>query len=457
MRRDEMAKENLLGGDASDPETFRTLKKALPIGFNDSNNLLKFDAPGMLMTVAPTRSGKGTDVIVQALLTFGSGCSAKDMPSVVVTDPKGENYSITARRRREIGTEIAAFDPFGAVVAETACYNPLDGVRDIDDAAVLANAIVVDESTSGDKFWIQKATAMLKLCILYVALRAPDERRNLAEVRRLCYLTSDKMMMLLRSMAEEGGTIEEEAGGFLTLAEAQGTSPLPGILTELQRHLEFLASDKVKNSLCKTTFDLRNLKHGRAASVYLIIPPDKLAAGYSRVLRLFLLSVTMAMQQTAGQGRKVVCLLDEFCNLGRLGSVAQDYTLAGGYGLTHWAFIQGLDQLKEVYGGSANTFLANSSIIQFFAPTDKDTLDWISGMLGQKTETIEQESHSHDGKKSKSFAFTGRDLMTPDEVRRMPRNRMIVFVRGKSPIFAQRFGYYELPALLPMADKSNMR
>ena len=68
--------------------------------------------------------GKGIGAVIPNLLHYPG--------SVVVTDPKGENHAVTARRRRELGSCVYALDPFG-VVHGTAAFNPLDLV----DATVL--------------------------------------------------------------------------------------------------------------------------------------------------------------------------------------------------------------------------------------------------------------------------------------------------------------------------------
>src|SRR5688572_33383934 len=48
-----------------------------------------------LLTIAPTGAGKGRSVIIPNLLRFEG--------SVIVIDPKGETWHVTARRRKEMG------------------------------------------------------------------------------------------------------------------------------------------------------------------------------------------------------------------------------------------------------------------------------------------------------------------------------------------------------------------
>ena len=60
---------------------------------------------GHILTVAPTRSGKGVGLVIPNLLNYDQ--------NVIVIDPKGENYSITkAYRTGEMEQEFWCFDPF---------------------------------------------------------------------------------------------------------------------------------------------------------------------------------------------------------------------------------------------------------------------------------------------------------------------------------------------------------
>ena len=71
-----------------------------------------------LVTIAPTGAGKGRGVIIPNLLRFEG--------SVIVIDPKGETWHVTARRRKEMGQEVRLLDPFGAVSKRTDALNPFD-------------------------------------------------------------------------------------------------------------------------------------------------------------------------------------------------------------------------------------------------------------------------------------------------------------------------------------------
>src|SRR5437763_1904767 len=75
----------------------------------DAGKPLTYGGDGHLLTVAPTGAGKGVGAIIPALLSYPG--------SIIVTDIKGENYQVTARRRREMGHQVVVLDPFSLVTS----------------------------------------------------------------------------------------------------------------------------------------------------------------------------------------------------------------------------------------------------------------------------------------------------------------------------------------------------
>ncbi len=107
--------------------------------------------------------------------------------SVLVTDPKGENYAVTAGWRRKIRwwQAVHAFDPFG-VVGGQATYNPLDLIDAtradaVDDARMLADMLVPSPAgvREGDQaFWNEEkpGACSRRTHPLHASRRAPHPR-----------------------------------------------------------------------------------------------------------------------------------------------------------------------------------------------------------------------------------------------------------------------------------------
>ncbi len=102
---------------------------------------LRYDGPAHLLTMAPTRTGKGVGTIIPNLL-------AADR-SVICIDPKGENARITGRARQKFGP-VHILDPFAVTGKPSAVFNPVallhpDSLDVAEDASTLADALVFDE------------------------------------------------------------------------------------------------------------------------------------------------------------------------------------------------------------------------------------------------------------------------------------------------------------------------
>jgi type IV secretion system protein VirD4 len=202
--------------------------------------------------------------------------------------------------------------------------------------------------------------------------------------------------------------------------------------------------------LGQTSVDLTTLKESET-SAYLVLPSDRLD-GYARWLRLMIACALRSIKQVRGQPRRrILFLLDEFAHLGRMQPVARDIGLAGGYGLSFWLVVQDLSQLRSTYGESWPTFLANVDVLQAFGSNDWDTAEYFSKMTGETTIRVASENESRGisrGRSSQSQrgsavsrAEKGRRLLLPDEVRRLPGDQQLLFVKGCSAIRATRTNY----------------
>ncbi len=309
--------------------------------------LLRYSGDGHLITIAPTRAGKGVGVVIPNLLTYPG--------SIVVTDPKAENYCVTARRRQALGAVVHAFDPFrllGDGAPGRATFNPLDLIDGRsadanDDARMLADMLVVPggKEVGEQAFWNEEARALLSGLILHVATRATPDERHLPRVRELLTLPPEEFGAVLTDMGANtaaGGLVSRAAARLLQKAEKERS----GVVSSAQAHTHFLDSPRMADVLSSSTVDLTQLGTS-CVTHYLILPPDRLPA-YHRWLRLMIACAILTLLRHArGHGgrermrppHRVLFLLDEFGHLGRLQPVERDIGLVGGYGASFWLLL----------------------------------------------------------------------------------------------------------------------
>lgn len=426
----------------------------LLIGRNPhTGRLLHYDGPAHLITLAPTRAGKGVGTVIPNLLAAER--------SVLVIDPKGENARIAGDARRRFGT-VHVLDPFEVSGHPSAAYNPLDRLTpdslDLgEDAASLTEALVMDPPGQvTEAHWNEEAKAILGGLIMFCVCHEDRDRRSLATVREYLTLPPEKLralMELMQDSDEAGGLIARAANRFLGKADREAAS----VLSNAQRHTHFLDSPRIAKCLARSDFAFSDLRH-RITSVFLVLPPNRMDA-YSRWLRLL---VSQALQDIARDAEALTAttgaqnasqrlnsptlfLLDEFAALGRLEAVERAMGLMAGYGLQLWPILQDMSQLKDLYGDRAGTFIANAGVQQVFGVNDFETAKWLSQMIGQETAGFQTDSFKPGDGPSFSNNLTGRDLLTPDEIMQLPPDRQLLRVQGQATAVAQKLRYYADP------------
>lgn len=450
----------------------RPMYRALTDRRSTGGGVLRFAAEGHILTVAPTRSGKGVGAVIPNLLTYPG--------SVLVTDPKGENYMVTRAQREALGHEVVALDPFGIADAPRRGFNPLDmidpsGPDVSDDAMLLADMLVVADPSGGSEtsHWDKEAIALIAGFILFVAVREPatSGRRTLPHVRRLLTLPPveftevlEQMQACARDRTPAGELIARAATRHLQKAEKERS----GVVSTAQSHTHFLDSPRMVEVLASSgnpgsALSLDRLKTD-AVSLFLVLPAERLST-YRRWLRLMIGCGLLAMTRARTPPRhRVLFLLDEFANLGRMGPVEDAISLVGGFGVTFWLILQDLSQLKAHYRDRWETFEGSAQVLQAFGTNDLFTAKHLSERIGDATIHVESEnqsagiSHGRSSARNQSAAQTvaekGRRLLTADEVMRLPANQQLVLVRGRSPILAHKLNYLTDPEFAGFAAEN---
>ena len=421
-----------------------------------TGKLLRYDGPAHLLTMAPTRSGKGVGTIIPNLLTIDR--------SVICIDPKGENARVTARTRATKG-KVWCLDPFGVSGQPAARYNPLDRLDSesldlAEDAMTLADALVHDSAgQGGEAHWNEEAKALIAGLILYAVVHEDREHRTLATVRDYLTLAPKDFANLLALMQDSRG-----AGGLIARAGnrhlGKSDREAAGVLSSAQRHTHFLDSPRIVASTSASDFTFAGLKEG-VSTVFLCLPPDRLDA-YSRWLRLLIAQALTDMARSAAKPtRPVLFLLDEFAALGRLEPVERAMGLMAGYGLQLWPILQDMHQLRALYGERAGTFLSNAGVLQAFGVNDHATAELLSKSMGQETLEFRtagySETHGSIFERSKhtrstSTQVSARNLMNPDEIMRMGPDEQLLMIQGKDPLRVQKIRYYDQREFAGLAD-----
>lgn len=379
------------------------------------SGVLEYNDDGHLLTIAPTRAGKGAAQIVPNLLLYAGSC--------LVIDIKGENYDITHEHRRSFfeGARVFRFAPLSD---DGDRYNPLDFVRvaedgratanTFDDARLLAEMLI--GSSTQDTFWEIEARGLLTMLLLYVATRfrpghmqrslrtvvsylfppaAQEDRapfkKTIKEVLDQADLNDDQILRSLVAQFEEHE--DKVRGGILSTCRSAMSIWLSPRLQRATDKSDFRFSD-LKKSMCRPEGD-----NPAPTTLYICIPPEYLRE-YRPVLRMMVgLAATELIRPhswateenlAGGWTPKPPCpvlfLLDEFPALGYMGPIEQGVAYLAGYGVQIWTFAQSIGQLREIYKENWTTFVSNAGAACYFGMADSELCEFLSRQLGKTGE-----------------------------------------------------------------------
>jgi len=340
---------------------------------NDSPQAIVDAGEGHLITIAPTGAGKGRSAIIPTLLSYRG--------PVIVIDPKGENYEVTARRRKEMGQRVFRLDPFEVTGDKSDSFNVLScfntNLPDAYDHASSLAELMLPAMAKIDPFWEDSARLLLTALILHVASARPPVLRNLAEVIYLLNQKPEDLQFTIKEMQLSKHDIVRQLGNSFSHTEAKVWA---SILSTAKAGTAVFNSSMFHAMSGVTFIPLDDIVAGKPVSIYLILPPDKIDS-HGRYLRLW---IGCLINQITRRRHKVdlptLFILDEAAQLGRLNQLRRAITLLRGYGLRTWSFWQDLSQLQSLYP-DWKTLFNNCRYIQTFGCTTAMLSASISDLL----------------------------------------------------------------------------
>ena len=419
---------------------------------------------------SPSGGGKGVSLVIPFLNVCSDSC--------VVLDFKGENARLTAERRRKaFGHRIVLVDPYKVVIQTPDSFDPLcfidkDDPQAIDDCMELAKSIVIRRTDEKEPHWNDSAEIWIAAVVAVVVMygNAKEGTRSLQTVRDILS-NPQKLELAIKVMLEStmcGGMLARMGGQLMHFIDKERSSTM----TTVSRHLRFLDTLAVAESTKTSSFDPALLRSGKT-TIYLILPPDRMAA-QAPLLRMWIVSMLRAVVRGGLQERnKVHFILDESASLGHLDAIDDAVDKYRGYGIRLQFYYQSMGQLKKCFpDGQDQTLLSNSTQI-FFGVNDHGlaggvgTGDYVSNRLGEETIVVNSGGNSTGNSSQWSNGSSGqqssggsrsvnandnwnqqvRKLLKPEEVVALSPRVAITFTPGVRPICTQLVRYYEEPRL----------
>ncbi|RYC70044.1 type IV secretory system conjugative DNA transfer family protein [Spirosoma sordidisoli] len=350
-------------------------------------NDIVYDGTAHLMTVAPTGTGKGRSVVIPTLLTYPG--------SVVVLDPKGENYEVTARARREMGQQVIRLNPFGVSSDATDSFNVMDvfdlpGIDIETEAQLMAELFSQGNRGSKEPFWDLTAGMLLAGILGYVASVKSPEERNLETVRDMLF--GDGVVFNLATILDTVGKKIPKASyhQIAAILAMPDQNTRPSVIATAHAYLSAYLSEDVIRATNTSTFSLNDFRDGKPMSIYIIVPPDKLTSHRALIKVWFgVLLKTITSRQHIPE-LQTLFLLDEAGQLGHFAYLYSIITLCRGYGLKCWTVWQDFQQLESNYPYDWQTLMNNCGALQFFGCKNHQIARKIEEVTGVSSAQIRQ-------------------------------------------------------------------
>ena len=386
--------------------------------------------------------------------------------SFVILDPKGEIVRDVGKLLEAKGYEIKVLDLIS--MEKSHCYNPFVYLRSDNDIQRLVTNLFKSTtpkgSQSNDPFWDTAASMLLLALVFYLHYEAPEDEQNFAMV-----------MEMLRA-----GAIEDE--------EEPRPSPLDNLFSELEYenpehialkyyHSYHSGSAKTLKSIQITLaarlekFNLESLAAltttdeleletlgEKKTALFALIPDNDTSFNF-----LVSLLYTQLFQQLFYSADHihggslpipVHFLMDEFANVSLPDDFDKILSVMRSRSVSVSIILQNLAQLKALFEKQWESIVGNCDEFLYLGGNEQSTHKYVSELLGKSTIDTNTygKSSGRSGNYSTNYQISGRELLTPDEVRMLDNQYAILFIRGERPVLDFKYDILKHPNVAMTAD-----
>ncbi len=368
--------------------------------------------------------------------------------SFVVLDPKGELLRDTGTLLKSKGYVIRVLNLIDMLTSD--CYNPFVYLKNENDVQKLVTNLFKATTPSGsqtqDPFWDTAAKMLLSAFIFYLLSEAEPEEQNfemVMELLRAADIDEDNPQaisrtdMLFRELEEREP--EHIAVKYYKDYHKGAGKTLKSIQVTLATRLEKFNIKQLADMTITDDMDLPSIGEVKTA-VFAIIPDNDTSFNFLVSMlytQLFQQLFELADKKYHGElPVPVHFLMDEFANVALPDDFDKILATMRSRGVFVSIILQNLAQLKALYEKSWESIVGNCDEFLYLGGNEQSTHKYVSELLGKQTIDMNTygQSKGRNGSYSTNYQITGRELMTPDEVRMLDNRYALLFIRGSKPV-----------------------
>lgn len=387
--------------------------------------------------------------------------------SYLIVDPKGEMLRSTGYLLKDEGYDIKVFDLIHPRQSDG--YNPFTYIRDDPDVLKLMDNLVKNttppKGASNDPFWEKAEIALDSALMLYLLYEAPAEEQNfemlmfMLECARV--MEEDEQYQspldLLFQTLEERDPSHIAVREYKVYKQAAGKTAKSILVTASVRLAAFIFPQYA--AMMQTDeMDFASMGE-RKRAIFCVIPVNDGSMNY-----LVSMLLTQCFQQLylradeRYNGRLPVpvrVIQDEWANVAQPDSYPKVLATCRSYNIGINIIVQNIQSIKALYKDEWEGIIGNCDTLLFLGGGNEPTsLEFVSKLLGKETVHTRTRGRTkgRSGSSSVNFQQTGRDLMTPDEIRMLPTNDALLFIRGEKPVRDKKYDIKKHPNVRRTAD-----
>ena len=380
--------------------------------------------------------------------------------SILVSDPKAEILRKTGNALIAAGYEVRVFDLLSPDTSF--CYNPLAYVRDDKDVLRLIETLIQSTtppgSQSADPFWTKSETALLQALVLYLIHEAPKDEQNFAMVME---------MLAAAEVREEDEDFESPLDILFERLEMRD----PESIAVKQYHIFKMGAGKTLKSILISvgvrlsafnlpqiarltyTDDLHLEEMGeKKVALFCCLPDSDKSLNYLvGMIYGQLIQTLYYVADRKYKGRLPVpvhLLIDEAPNIALPTDNFLPWLSTMRSRNIFCSYIaQNMAQLKALFKEQWESLVGLCDEFLYLGGNEKETHKYVSELMGK--ETLDTNTYGHTKGRNGSYSIndqqTGRELLTPDEVRMLDNRKCILFVRGARPMLDDKYDLMHHP------------
>ena len=404
-----------------------------------------------ILVIGGSGSGKTRFFVKPSLMQ----CTSKDFPtSYIVTDPKGTLILETGKMLQRYKYRIKVLNTIN--FKKSMKYNPFAYLRSEKDILKLVNTIIAntkgDGEKSGEDFWVKAEKLYYTALIGYIWYEAPENEKNFTTLLEMINASEareddedfqnpvDLMFERLEEKDPEHFAVKQ----YKKYKLAAGKTAKSILVTASVRLAAFIFPQYA--AMMQTDeMDFASLGE-RKRAIFCIIPVNDGSMNY-----LVSMLLTQCFQQLylrsdeRYNGRLPVpvrVIQDEWANVAQPDSYPKVLATCRSYNIGINIIVQNIHSIKALYKDEWESVIGNCDTLLFLGGGNEPTsLEFISKLLGKETvhTRTRGQTKGRSGSSSVNFQQTGRDLMTPDEIRMLPSDDALLLIRGEKPVRDKKY------------------